>query len=543
MMTDLISASSASKTSKLWSESWNALPPLRRLRAAKAEKSLRIFSEQAWEIVVPAPYIPGWYCDGLCQHFQAVVRGEIKRLLVTIPPRFTKSTLAAVMLPAWVWTTNPGVRMLYASYAESLAVRDATTSRRLLQSSWYRQNWGGVFELAGDMNLKHRYENDHGGLRLSVGIGGSITGEGGDILTIDDAHNIKEVESAVVRNGVLDWFDQVWSTRANDPRTAGWIVIGQRSHADDLPNHLLEMGNWEHLDLPMEFEGDKRVTSIGWSDPRQEEGELLCPARFGPEEAAEVKKNVFVWAAQYQQHPAPAGGAIWKRDWMRYYDVLPSHFDLVIASWDLTFKSSRTSDYAAGQLWGRVGNEFYLLDQIHARMNFTEQVSAIRELNGRSKHVVNATVIEEAASGAAAVDQLKREVPGLVPVRPKGDKEARAMACSALFSAGNVRLPVRALEPWVDDMILEWITFPAAKHDDRVDAASQALLYLQRKKPQFDPAFMRSIAQANNDLKGNWHSDDPSVMYGQATDTDDRGMIIDEDGRRIKLSEWERRVQ
>jgi predicted phage terminase large subunit-like protein len=521
------------------------------LRAAKAEKSLRIFSEQAWPIVVPAPYVPGWYVDALCQHFEAVVRGEIKRLLVTIPPRSTKSTVAAVMLPAWVWTTNPCVRMLYASYAESLAVRDATTSRRLLQSTWYQQNWGDRFELAGDMNLKHRYENNHGGLRLSVGIGGSITGEGGDILTIDDAHNIKEIESAVARKGVIDWFGQVWSTRANDPRAAGWIVIGQRSHCDDLPGHLLEMGNWEHLNLPTEFEGDKRVTSIGWSDPRQKEGALLCPARFGPDEAEEAKRTLgsFAYSAQHQQRPVPAGGGVWKKDWFRFYRRadLPVKFDMVAASWDCAFKDLKTSDYVAGQLWGRTGADFYLLDQVHAKLDFPATLAAIRNLNERAKYAVNAVLVEDKANGSAVISVLKREITGMLAINPEGGKEARASAVSPMIEAGNVLLPIADEQPWVEDTLLEFVTFPAAKHDDRVDATSQALLWLQRKKRKFSGMFAgvnTSLSVPSYWSGGNYGDESCNPSCGDGRSDRGEDTIVGLDGRRINRADWlEGRIQ
>jgi predicted phage terminase large subunit-like protein len=455
------------------------------LKAVRCEKSLRAFTEAAWSLVVPSSYIASWYVDAICRHLEAVARGEIRRLLITIPPRCTKSTLTSVMLPAWVWTSKPQTRLLFASYAESLAVRDATMCRRLLQSAWYQENWAGVFRLAGDMNLKHRYENDYGGLRLSVGIGGSVTGEGGDILVIDDPHNIREIESDTVRRGVLDWYDQVWATRGNDPRTAAWIVIGQRTHCDDLIGHLLEMGGWESLCIPMEYEGDRRPTLIGWSDQRRTEGDLLCSARFGPEEVARAKQTLgsFGYSAQYQQRPVPAGGGVWKRNWFRFYRrvELPARFDMVVGSWDCAFKDLKTSDFVCGQLWGQRAADCYLLDQIHARLDFPATLAAIRSLTARSPYRVNAVLVEDKANGSAVLSVLKREIPGMIAVNPEGGKEARAAAVAPMIEAGNVLLPMADEQPWIEDTLLEFVSFPASRHDDRVDATSQALLRLQRK--------------------------------------------------------------
>lgn len=515
----------------------------------RAQRSLRTFTEQAWPLVVPAPYVAGWYVDAICQHLEAVVRGEIRRLLITIPPRFTKSTITSVMLPAWIWTTKPETRLLFASYAEGLAVRDATTSRRLLQSTWYQENWANRFALAGDMNLKSRYENDHGGLRLSVGIGGSVTGEGGDILVVDDAHNILSVESDIVRKGVLDWFDQVWSTRANDPRSAAWVIIGQRSHCDDLAGHVLEAGGWEHLNLPMEYEPSERRTSIGWSDPRHDEGALLCPQRMDAATVEQQKRSLgsFGYSAQYAQRPVPAGGGVWKRDWFRFYRRadLPAKFDMVVASWDCAFKDLKTSDFVAGQLWGRRGADFYLLDQTHGRLDFPATLAAIRNLNARARYTVRAVLVEDKANGSACIAVLKREIPGMLAINPEGGKEGRAAAVAPLIEAGNVKLPMAEEEPWIEDTLLEFCMFPAAKHDDRVDACSQALNWLQGKRNPFgDPAFARAIVEANASLAGGspWRAfgGDPSCdpeCGGGATHRDE-GLIVGLDGRMIRAKDW-----
>jgi hypothetical protein len=277
------------------------------------------------------------------------------------------------MWPCWEWIDHPERRWLFASYAESLSVRDNVRSRRLIQSPWYAANWADRFELAGDQNEKRRIENTKGGHRIAIGTGGSATGEGGDRLIIDDPHNIVEIESDVCRRGVLSWFDTVFITRRNNPQTSAMVLILQRSHTDDLAGHVLEMGGWECLSLPTEYEGDKRKTVIGWSDPRTTEGELLWPSRFGAAEIAEAKKTLgsFAFSAQHQQRPVPAGGGIWKKAWFRFYrrSDLPTKFDVQISSWDAAFKDLSTSDYVCGQLWGRIGADFYLLDQIHGHLD------------------------------------------------------------------------------------------------------------------------------------------------------------------------------
>jgi predicted phage terminase large subunit-like protein len=325
---------------------------------------------------------------------------------------------------------------------------------------------------------------------------------------IDDPHNIVDIESLTVRKGVLDWFDQVWSTRANDPKLTARVIIMQRSHSDDLAGHVLELGGWEHLSIPAEYEGHTRKTSIGWSDPRQQEGELIWPERFGTTEIAEAKRTLgsFGYAGQYQQRPVPASGGVWKKTWFQFYRRadLPVKFDMIVASWDCTFKDLKTSDYVCGQLWGRKGADFYLLDQAHARLDFPATLQAIRALNERATVRLgvppNGVLVEDKANGSAVLSVLKREIPGMIAINPEGGKEGRAAAVAPMIEAGNVLLPMVEEQPWVEDTLVEFVTFPAAKHDDRVDCASQALLWLQRKKSAIDPEHFKACMEANAEL-------------------------------------------
>lgn len=463
----------------------------------------------------PVPFVPGWHIDAIAENLEAVSRGEIQRLLITIPPRHTKSTIVSVMWPCWEWIDHPELRWLFASYAESLAIRDSVRGRRLIQSAYYQSNWGDRFQFAGDQNQKQKVETDHGGHRIAVGTGGSATGEGGDRLVLDDPHNVAEIESPVVRKAVLDWFDTVWSTRANDPKTTARVIIMQRSHCGDLAGHVLEQGGWEHLCIPAEYEGDRRKTVIGWSDPRQNEGELLWPARFGPAEIADAKRTLgsFAYAGQFQQRPVPATGGVWKKSWFRFYRRadLPAKFDMVVASWDCAFKDLKTSDFVAGELWGRKGADFYLLDQVHGRLGFPATLQAIRNLNARSKYRVNAVLVEDKANGSAVLSVLKIEIPGMIAVNPEGGKESRAAAVAPLMEAGNVLLPMPDEQPWIEDTVLEFVSFPAAKHDDRVDAASQALLWLQSKQKSygFDEFLKRVEAEGGLDATlERWHREE-----------------------------------
>ena len=451
------------------------------IRAARARSSFRSYIEQAWAVVEPAvPYVHGWHIDAICEHLEAVSRGRIRNLLINMPPRHMKSLCVSVFWPTWRWIDHPETRWLFASYAEALAVRDALKSRRIIQSPWYQARWSDRFQLAGDQNIKSRYENDKTGYRLVTSVGGSATGEGGDFVIVDDPHNVNEALSDARRESALIWWDQVMSTRLNDPKTGAKVIVMQRVHENDLAGHVLAQGGYEHLRLPTEYEPKRMVeTSIGWRDPRTEPGELLWPERFGPDEVADAKIRLggYGYAAQHQQEPSPAGGGMLNRSWWRYCKELPGSFDEIIQSWDMTFKDSSGTDFVVGQVWGRRQADKYLLDQVRDRMDFPTTVAAVKALTAKWPKAY-AKLVEDKANGPAVISTLKREIAGLIAVEPQGSKVARVAAVSPQIESGNVYLPEPSIAPWIGDFVEECSKFPVGAHDDQVDAMSQALLRL-----------------------------------------------------------------
>jgi hypothetical protein len=231
---------------------------------------------------------------------------------------------------------------------------------------------GGRFQLTTDQNQKHRFENDHTGYRIATSVGGSATGERADIVVVDDPHSVDQAESDTVRRAAVEWFNGTMSTRLNDFDTGHKIMVQQRLHEADLSGDLLAKGDFELLCLPAEFEPERRcTTSIGWSDPRAEAGELLWPGKLTAAHLAKLKVSLgsYRYAGQYQQRPAPAEGGILKRGWWRFWQPahmdlpcvpvslpdgrvlniqavpVPAEFGTLIQSWDMAFKDKATSDY------------------------------------------------------------------------------------------------------------------------------------------------------------------------------------------------------
>ena len=492
------------------------LPAPDEVIAEACRRRLSRLIREAWPIVEPAtPFVHGWHIDVVCEHLEAVSRGELPRLLINIPPRTMKSLTVGVFWPAWEWLTQPSLRWLFASYAQDLSSRDSMKCRRLIKSAggsdegtiFQRIGYQGVlrlldpepWSLMGDQDLKTKYETTATGMRLATSVGGVATGEGGDRIAVDDPLNAKQARSDAEREGANTWWDETMSTRFNNTNAAAVIVM-QRLHEGDLTGHLVEQGGWHHLCLPAEYEPSHpfvypSVVKLASGrklpgDPRTTEGELLEPVRLSENRLVELKRSLgsYGYAGQMQQRPSPAEGGMFKRDWWKRWETLPHIWDLQIATWDMTFKQteSAAASYVVGQVWACDGADRYLLAQVRAKLGFTDTTKAVEAL-ARFMPKATGKLVEEKANGAAVIDHLKKKVGGLVAVQPEGGKEARAAAVEPLVEAGNVYLPAGEFiacpagyaATSVQDFIEEAAVFPNGTHDDQVDAMSQALNWLE----------------------------------------------------------------
>ena len=478
----LVGARLESQLTKLLTGMGATLEPEREktAEALKAEESLAEFFRQAWPIMEPGvQYIHGWHIDAICEHLEAVTRGEIRKLLINMPPRHAKSSLVSVAWPAWEWIKRPWMKYLYSSYSMVLSIRDSVACRRLISSPWYQANWGSSFTLVEDVNLKQRFENTQHGYRIATSVGGAVTGEGGNRVVTDDPHNVKEAESAVTREGVLDWWSQAMSTRLNDPRKDAFVVVMQRVHDNDLSGKLIRDGDYYHLCLPCRYEGVKTHWKIGWQDPRTKEGELLWPERFDEKAISEMETTLgsYAAAAQLQQRPTPAEGGIFKKAWFKSYEHRP-FFVRTIESWDTATSESEIAAYSVGQVWGETTEgDYYLLHVERARYTFPQLKASVIALH--KKFNGTAVLVEDKSSGRQICQELGRgrRIP-IIPIQPgRQDKVARAMACSAIIESGAVYLPAQA--PWLADFMQEILTFPKSDFKDQVDSMTQALHYLR----------------------------------------------------------------
>lgn len=440
---------------------------------AVLRQDLASFAAKTFHTVDPATrYLDNWHVRLICEHLEACARGDITRLVVNVPPRHLKSICVSVAWPAWLLGHDPAARIMAASYSRELSVKHALDCRLVVTSPWYRRIFPGV-RLAPDQNEKHRFQTTARGHRIATSVGGTATGEGADVLIVDDPHNPRQAMSDVARVAALDWFDQTFSSRLNDKKRGAIVVVMQRLHARDLTGHLLDKGGWRQLSLPAEAER-RTIIDFGGVRIRRMPGELLHPAREGPAEIARAKRELgsYAFAAQYQQRPTPLEGGIVKAAWFRRYRVAPAHPRRIVQSWDTAHKAGALNDPAVCGTWAETETGFYLLEVVRRRMEYPELKRTAKSLAG--KWAPDAVLIEDKASGQSLVQDLRAETSlPVIALRPVADKLTRMSTTSPAIEAGRVFLPDSA--PWLNDYEAEMTGFPNGAHDDQVDMTSQFL--------------------------------------------------------------------
>lgn len=426
---------------------------------------------ELWREAGATPWIPAKHLLLLSEWIVDLAAGRRERAIIEKPPRHGKSEITSFWTPLWYLANFPDRRVILASYEADFAASWGRRVRNAIEAIGPRLG----LKLAGDSSAANRWEVATGGGMFTTGIGGPLTGKGAHLLIIDDpVKNSEEAHSETIQNRNWEWWQSTARTRL-EPQGAA-VVVQTRWDQNDLAGRLLSDAasggeQWDELRLPaVAEEGDQLGRAIG---------EPLWPERYDAEALKAIRRAVGerVWNALYQQRPSPLEGSIFKRGWWKYYKVLPADVRPACQSWDCAFKDLRTSDYVVGQVWGQRGAEYFLLDRIKDRLDFTATLHAIRQMT--AKHPGAALkLIEDKANGSAVISVLTKDVPGIVAVNPEGGKEARAGAIAPLVEAGNVWLPDPTIAPWVGDFVEECAAFPNGAHDDQVDAMSQALLRL-----------------------------------------------------------------
>lgn len=444
------------------------------------------------------------YARLLGDAFRRAVMGESTRQIWNLPARYGKSTIASQFGPVWALDQNPWMKLALTSYGDELADENATIVRDLLleHSEILRA------QLRPDRRRNDRFVTDEGGGLIAAGVGSGLTGFGAHGIVVDDPFkNWQEAHSPAKRTAIWNWYRSVVRTRL-ETEASFIIVVQTRWHEEDLSGMLAaadEAGDgegWEVIRLPAL--ADSPDDPLGRAI-----GEPLEPRRFSLQAVEDRAKALgsYLAAGLEQQRPSPEEGGEILRAWWRWHDTGPTRFDDAVISWDTTFKDKQTSDFVVGQVWGRVGPDFWLIDMLRGQWNSATFKAAVALLAVRHPEIER-HIIENTANGPEAIEELRRPQPGyaltddvrgllgitekeapkvqakirrgisgILPENPKGPKAVRIRARAPYIEAGNVHLLNR---PWAHVLVDEAAAFPNGAHDDTLDSMSQALKRLSR---------------------------------------------------------------
>jgi len=435
------------------------------LTREKAQVDFMAFIKEMWP-----GFIHGRHHALMAKKFQDVVDGKCKRLIINLAPRHTKSELASYLLPAWFLGKYPHKKVIQCSNTAELAVGFGRKVRNLVGSEQYSKIFPGV-ALSADSKAAGRWATSHGGDYFAIGVGGTVTGKGADLLIVDDPHSEQEARLA---QGDPSVFDGVYEWYTSGPRQrlqpGGAIIIVQTRWSDkDLTGKVLKSDStdWEVIELPAIMPSGKPLWPEFWS--------------LGELEALKEELPPYKWNAQYQQKPTGEEGAIVKRDWWQVWErERPPKCDFIIQSWDTAFTKSQRADYSACTTWGIFNLDedpdnvnIIMLDAWKDKLEFPELKDTAKRFYDEWQP--DACIIEAKAAGAPLIFELRRMgvmVSDYTPTRGN-DKFVRINSVTDLFRSGRVWAPETK---WADEVIEEMARFPNAEHDDLVDSTVQALI-------------------------------------------------------------------
>jgi predicted phage terminase large subunit-like protein len=449
-----------------------------RILEALLRADLRAFVHKVFTtLTLGQTYVRTWHVDAIAWQLERVRRGGVRRLIINMPPRSLKSIAASVAFPAFVLGHDPSRRIICVSYSGELAKKHSNDFRAVLESPWYRTAFPTA-RIGPFKNTETEIELTARGFRLATSVGGTLTGRGGDIIVIDDPLKPDDALSETKRSAANQWFTNTLLSRLDDKRTGAIVVVMQRVHIDDLTGFLLSQSDeWEVLSLPAIACCDEVIPISADRTYHRKVGEALSPGREPIQvlDAMKLQIGSDAFSAQYQQEPAPPGGAMVKRHWVKRYSELPPPSEqlFTMQSWDTASKGGPDNDWSVCTTWIVTRKkQWYLIDVLRQRVDYPALKANV--LNHAKRFGARRVLVEDTGAGTSLVQELRHKVSGIIAVKPKGDKASRMAVASAKFEAGQVFLPERA--PWLPDLEAELFVFPGSRHDDQCDSISQALL-------------------------------------------------------------------
>ena len=465
------------------------------------------FIQKVFATVVPGtPYQHNWHIEAITWRLQQIYTGEINRLIITLPPRSLKSIITSVAYPAWLLGQDPTNHIICVSYSQDLSSKHALDSRAVMESDWYRRIFPGT-QLHGDKKSVGEFMTTQRGGRLSTSVGGTLTGRGGNFIIIDDPHKADEgVLSETNRESAKNWYRNTLSSRLDNKKEDVIILIQQRLHEDDLAGYFLESDGWVHLNLPAIAEELQSIPTGPNSFHKRIVGGILHPARESNRELEALKNTLgsYIFAAQYQQRPAPMGGGMIKWEWFKTFKCRPDkeYGDMIYQSWDTASKAEAMHDYSVCTTWLYKHKKFYLLHVLRERLEYTQLKT--RMIDHATQWDADQILIEDKGAGTSLIQDLQQD--GSIPITgiiPKDDKVTRMMIATPLIECGQVSIPEEA--SWLADLQHELVNFPNGKHDDQVDSVSQFLNWARDSLQSIDMGILTVFPSLiSSHGPGNW---------------------------------------
>lgn len=448
-----------------------------RMLEALLRNDFRAFVHKVFDTLAPGQrYFRSWHIEAIAHQLERVRKGEIRRLIINMPPRSLKSIAASVAFPAFILGQDPSRRIICVSYSGELAKKHSNDFRAVLESPWYRNTFPST-RIGPFKNTETEIELTARGYRLATSISGTLTGRGGDTIIIDDPLKPDEAMSEAKRSAANQWFTNTLLSRLDDKRTGAIIVVMQRVHMDDLTGFLLgQSDEWEVLSLPAIASFDEVIPISADRVYHRKAGEVLSEREpLDILESLRLQIGSDAFSAQYQQSPVPPGGAMIKRSWVVRYTELPplSERLFTLQSWDTASKGGPDNDWSVCTTWIVTRKkQWYLAHVWRQRVDYPNLKANVKAL--AKQWDARRILVEDTGAGTSLVQELRAHVSGVIAVKPEGDKVSRMAVASAMFEAGQVFLPERA--NWLPDLEAELFAFPGGRHDDQCDSISQALL-------------------------------------------------------------------
>ena len=452
--------------------------PQKQIQKYIYKNNLNYFIQRSFYIINQGvEYMHNWHIDAISEALNEVNKGNVKRLIINMPPRYLKSVCVSVAFPAWVLGNYPYKRIIVASYSEKLSLKHSTDCRLIMESDWFKNIFDECI-LSKNQNEKYKFSTTQNGYRFATSVNGTLTGEGGDILIVDDPHNPQNVLSKTYREKTINWFSNTFISRLNSKKNGAIIVVMQRLHEEDLSGVLIKKGNWDVLNLPAIAENDEEI-KIGNFYKKRLKGEVLFEKRENIDDLAKMKNEMgtYVFNAQYQQKPMAKGSDIIDINWIKRFDNTQKIcFENIYLSFDTAIKIANNNDPTVCCVFGEKNNEYYLINVIRKWLEYPELKK--ETLNLVRKYNPIAVLIEDKASGQSLIQDLKRETRfNIIAIKVNKDKLTRFASITPIIEAGRLYLPEKA--DWLFDLENELLLFPNSAHDDQVDAISQFLKWKQ----------------------------------------------------------------